>query len=153
MVYVDTDGILHLVNHDAAGPQEKIIQYNTQPLLGQILQLEVFDMDHDGIDDIVLLDHLGSLYIFYGTTSGVFTVQLLEHVYDFVFSSQAQATYFTGAVRYDGPGFVTPDSITQKTNDFETVSKQTQINQSLFTQIQIARATSSAVTAQTSASL
>jgi hypothetical protein len=117
------------------------MQYNTQPVLGQILQLEVFDMDHDGIDDIILLDHLGSLYIFYGSTSGVFTVQLLEHVYDFVFSSQPQTTYFTGAVRYSGPGFVAPDDITKKTKDFETVSKQTQINQSLFTQIKIPRVT------------
>lgn len=33
VVYVDTDGILHLVNHDANGPKEKTIQYNTQPLL------------------------------------------------------------------------------------------------------------------------
>lgn len=141
------------MNHDASGPQEKTIKYNTQPLLGQILQLEVFDMDHDGIDDIVLLDHLGSLYIFYGTSSGVFTVQLLEHVYDFVFSSQPQSTYFTGAVRYDGPGFVTPESITKKTSDFETVSKQTQINQSLFTQVRIARTTTSTTTSQANVSL
>jgi hypothetical protein len=111
IVYVDEDGILHLIAHDESGPEEKILEYNIQPLLGQILQLEVFDMDHDGIDDIILLDHLGSLYIFYGTTSGVFTVQLLEHVYDFVFSAQPQSTYFTGGVRYDGPGFVDPDNI------------------------------------------
>lgn len=29
-------------------------------------------MDHDTIDDIIVMDHLGSLFIFYGHGSGVF---------------------------------------------------------------------------------
>lgn len=29
-------------------------------------------MDHDSIDDIVVMDHLGSLFILYGHDSGIF---------------------------------------------------------------------------------
>ena len=94
IVYVDQEGILHQA-----------------PLLGQIEQLEVFDMDHDGVDDIIVMDHLGSLYIFYGHSSGIFRVQLIENVYDFVLSDEAKSSYFTGAISYNGLGFVDPDNI------------------------------------------
>jgi hypothetical protein len=59
-------------------------------------------MDYDGIDDIIVLDTLGSLFIFYGDNSGIFEVQLIENVYDFIFSDAPQSSYFTGAIRYDG---------------------------------------------------
>ncbi len=59
-------------------------------------------MDHDGIDDIIVLDNLGSLYIFYGQSTGVFRMQLIENVYDFILSDEAKTSYFTGAIRYTG---------------------------------------------------
>ena len=102
IVYVDEEGILHQVVHTAEGPIEKPMQYDNAPLLGQIEHLEVFDMDHDGVDDIIVMDHLGSLYIFYGHSSGVFRVQLIENVYDFVLSDEAKSSYFTGAISYNG---------------------------------------------------
>jgi len=66
-------------------------------------------MDYDGIDDIIVLDHYGSLFIFYGRDTGIFTVQLIEKVYDFVLSNEAKSSYFTGAIRYNGQGFTDPD--------------------------------------------
>lgn len=95
-------------------------------------------MDHDGIDDIIVMDNLGSLYIFYGQKTGIFTVQLIENVYDFVLSDEPKASYFTGAVSYNGLGFVDPDNI-PKASSFELQSKQDQVNQLLFTQIRIAK--------------
>jgi hypothetical protein len=35
-------------------------------LSGAIIQAEVFDMDNDGKDDIITLDDVGEIYIFYG---------------------------------------------------------------------------------------
>jgi hypothetical protein len=35
-------------------------------LHGRVLRSEVFDMDNDGIDDIVTLDDAGEINIFYG---------------------------------------------------------------------------------------
>lgn len=67
------------------------------------MQIEVFDMDHDGLDDIVIMDHLGTLAIFYGNKSGTFVTQVVDHAYDFVFSKDFQSTYFVGGVRYSGP--------------------------------------------------
>ena len=99
-----------------------------------------FDMDHDGIDDIVIMDDVGGLSILYGNQTGIFTVQFLENVYDFALGSHPETGYFTGALRYDGPGFVEPDSL-PKSADLETVSKQDIIRQTLFTQVQIPKAT------------
>lgn len=93
-------------------------------------------MDHDGIDDIVVMDHLGSLFIFYGHNSGIFRVQLLDNVYDFVLSDQAKSSYFTGAIRYNGPGFMDPDTM-PRASTFELRTKQEQANNLLFTQIQM----------------
>lgn len=136
IVYVDSKGILHLVSHDSGGPTEKPLQYDKIPLLWKVDQLEVFDMDHDGLDDIVVMDNLGSLSIFYGHTSGVFRNQLIENVYDFSFSDEAKTSYFTGAIRYSGIGFVDPDRM-EKTDNYEMQSKQDQVNGLLFTQIAI----------------
>lgn len=95
-------------------------------------------MDHDGVDDIIVLDHLGSLYIFYGHSSGIFRVQLIENVYDFILSDTAKTSYFTGAISYNGLGFVDPDAI-KKSSNFELQSKQDQVNSILFTQIRLAK--------------
>lgn len=40
-------------------------------------------MDHDAIDDIIIMDSLGGLYIFYGSKTGIFTVHFIENAYDF----------------------------------------------------------------------
>jgi hypothetical protein len=58
IVYIDEEGIIHLVTHSEEWPTEKPMKYDTTPLLWQIEQLEVFDMDHDGIDDIIIMDNL-----------------------------------------------------------------------------------------------
>lgn len=60
-------------------------------------------MDHDGIDDIIVMDNIGNLFVFYGQKAGVFVVQFIENVYKLVLGSEPKASYFTGAVRYDGP--------------------------------------------------
>lgn len=136
IVYVDSSWILHQVVHDATGPAEKPLQYDKIPLLGKIEQLEVFDMDNDKIDDIIVMDNLGNLSIFYGQSSGVFRNQLIENVYDFSFSDEAKTSYFTGAIRYSGPGFVDPDTMA-KADSYEIQSKQDQANNLLFTQVHI----------------
>lgn len=59
-------------------------------------------------------------------------------MYDFVLSDEAKASYFTGAVSYNGLGFVDPDNI-KKASTFELQSKQDQVNQIIFTQIRIAK--------------
>lgn len=82
------------------------------------------------------MDHLGSLFIFYGHGSGVFRVQLIDNVYDFVLSDKAKASYFTGAIRYNGPGFVDPNTMSVPAN-FELRTQQEQANNLLFTQIQV----------------
>ncbi len=51
-------------------------------------------MDHDGIDDIIVMDSIGSLYIFYGKQNGIFVVQFIENVYDFVLGSNPKTSYF-----------------------------------------------------------
>jgi len=108
----------------------------------------VFDVDHDGIDDIIVMDHIGSLYIFYGQTSGEFVVQLIENVYDFILSDEAKTSYFTGAISYTGLGFTDPDNI-PKAATFELQSKQDQVNQLLFTQIHLAKTTPTTATPET----
>ena len=93
-------------------------------------------MDRDTIDDIILMDHLGSLFVLYGHDSGVFRVQLLDNVYDFVLSDEAKSSYFTGAIRYNGPGFVDPDTMSPAST-FELRTKQEQANSLLFTQVEM----------------
>jgi len=95
-------------------------------------------MDYDGIDDIIVMDNLGSLFIFYGHSSGIFRVQLIDNVYDFVLSDEAKSSYFTGAIRYSGLGYVDTASLPKSAN-FEFQSKRDQVNQALFTQIRIAQ--------------
>ena len=41
-------------------------------------------MDHDAIDDIIVMDTIGNLFVFYGQKSGVFVVQFIENVYKLV---------------------------------------------------------------------
>lgn len=103
-------------------------------------------MDHDNIDDIIVMDNLGSLSIFYGQSSGIFRVQFLENVYDFVLSDQAKASYFTGAIRYSGPGFVDPINM-GKAATYELQSKQDQVNSLIFTQIEVPSSTQPATLA------
>lgn len=133
IVYVDSEWVLHLVTHDAWGPEEKPMKYNENPILWGIEQIEVFDMDHDGIDDIIVLDHLGSLFIFYGQKSGIFVVQLIENVYDFVFSDTAKSAYFTGAIAYRWPWYVDPDTLPE-ISTLEGKTRQQQIRATLYTQ-------------------
>ncbi len=102
-------------------------------------------MDYDSIDDIIVMDHLGSLFIFYGHSSGIFRVQLIDNVYDFVLSDEAKASYFTGAIRYNGPGFVDPNSM-PKPASFELRTRQEQANNLIFTQIQVPLTQSTTIT-------
>lgn len=105
-----------------------------RPNLGTIEQLEVFDMDNDAIDDVIVLDSIGNLYIFYGTKKGIFTAQFIENAYDFSLGKEPKASYFTGAIRYDGPGYQDPARM-RKSSDVLIQSKQDLIDQSLFTTI------------------
>lgn len=66
----------------------------------------------------------------------------MDNVYDFVLSDEAKSSYFTGAVRYSGLGFVDPSALPKATS-FELQSKQDQVNQTLFTQIRLARSVTS----------
>lgn len=59
----------------------------------------------------------------------------MDNVYDFVLSDKAKASYFTGAIRYNGPGFVDPDTMSVPVN-FELRAQQEQANNLLFTQIE-----------------
>jgi len=68
------------------------------------MHLEVFDMDADGLDDIVVVDRFGTLYIFYGDSSGVFEVQFIENAFSITIDDLQSSQYFTGSVRYDGAG-------------------------------------------------
>lgn len=102
-------------------------------------------MDHDRIDDIIVMDHLGSLFVFYGHGSGIFRTQLIDNVYDFVLSDKAKASYFTGAIRYNGPGFVDPNTMSVPAN-FELRTQQEQANNLLFTQIQVPSSQPAAIT-------
>lgn len=145
IIYIDTSGELYQIVHDENGPIEKPMQYDTTPIVWKIEQLEVFDMDYDSIDDIIVMDHLGSLFIFYGHSSGIFRVQLIDNVYDFVLSDEAKASYFTGAIRYNGPGFVDPNSM-PKPASFELRTRQEQANNLIFTQIQVPLTQSTTIT-------
>lgn len=76
-------------------------QFDIDIDLGPIMHLAVFDMDADGLDDIVVVDRLGSLYIFYGDSSGIFTVQFIENAFALQIDDAQSSQYFTGSVRYE----------------------------------------------------
>lgn len=57
-------------------------------------------------------------------------------MYDFVLSDQAKSSYFTGAIRYNGPGFVDPETM-PRASTFELRTKQEQANSLIFTQIEM----------------
>lgn len=102
-------------------------------------------MDHDAIDDIIVMDSIGSLYIFYGKQNGVFVVQFVENVYDFVLGSNPKTSYFVGAVRYDGAGYKDPRNI-KKSTDPALLSKQSIIEQTLFTDVKLPKTTTTTPT-------
>jgi len=54
--------------------------------------MEVFDMDHDGRDDIITMDILGQLSIFYGVPDRRFLYQFVDHVFDFAFADTSLFT-------------------------------------------------------------
>ncbi len=92
--------------------------------------MEVFDMDHDGRDDIIVMDALGQLSIFYGAPNQRFTYQFVDHVFDFSF---ADTSLFSGSVYYAYPGFSFPDST--KTQEPIFKSQQEQLQSLLFTSV------------------
>lgn len=100
--------------------------------MGQVTQAEVFDMDHDGYDDIVTLDTLGQLSIYYGRASKSFIYQFVDHVFDFAF---AEKSLFSGSVYYEYPGFTFPDYT--KTQDPLLRSQQEQLQSVLFSSVSI----------------
>ncbi len=87
-------------------------------------------MDHDSHDDIIILDSLGQLSIFYGGSNKKFTYQFVDHVFDFNF---AEKSLFSGAIHYTYPGFTFPD-FTQ-TNDPILRLQQEQVQSVLFTSL------------------
>jgi hypothetical protein len=149
IIFVDTEWILHLIDHTTKGPVEKTIQYDVPPVLGDIVQLEVFDMDHDTLDDVVLMDGIGSLYILYWSHAGIFTVQFIENVYDYTLWSEPKASFFTGAIRYDGPGYRDPETL-PRGNSIEMQSKQDLIRQTLFTPLSLPKTSTSDSVPETS---
>lgn len=72
-------------------------------LKGAIMQLETFDMDQDGHDDIVISDDSGELSILYGsldTTGPKFTKKVLAT--DLGLKLTSESTVEGGALRWDG---------------------------------------------------
>lgn len=51
-------------------------------------------------------------------------------------SDKAKSSYFTGAIRYDGPGFVDPNVMPQS-SEFDLRTKQEQVNNLIFTTVRI----------------
>lgn len=58
VAYIDSIGVLRVVSHTAALSEEIEIISDKNRTLGTIAQMEVFDMDHDGKDDIIVMDNL-----------------------------------------------------------------------------------------------
>lgn len=100
--------------------------------MGQVSQAEVFDMDHDGYDDIITLDTLGQLSIYYGRANKSFIYQFVDHVFDFAF---AEKSLFSGSVYYEYPGFRFPDYTS--TQDPFLRSQQEQLQSVLFSSVSI----------------
>lgn len=85
IVLVDQKGKLVLLdNEDGKFSRKDPILYDqlgkTTALSGRIQQLEVFDMDHDGYDDIVTVDDSGELNILYGGTKRI-NDQRTDHIF------------------------------------------------------------------------
>lgn len=132
VVYVDNGGALRLVSHDAKDSHEIDLVSDRARDIGTINQIEVFDMDHDNYDDIIVSDSLGQLSIFYGTSRKVFAYQFVDHIFDFAF---AEKSLFSGSVYYEYPGFTFPDAT--KTQAAVLRSQQEQLNSLLFTSINV----------------
>lgn len=96
--------------------------------------MDVFDMDHDGLDDIIVMDALGQLSIFYGAQNQRFTYQFVDHVFDFAF---ADRSLFSGSVYYAYPGFSFPDFTKTREPIFQ--SQQAQLHSLLFTSVTFSR--------------
>jgi hypothetical protein len=120
------------VSHDAESSQEIDIVSDRKRDIGQVTQVDVFDMDNDGYDDIIILDTLGQLSIFYGAAGKKFTYQFVDHVFDFAF---AEKSIFSGAVSYQYPGFTFPDYT--KTQNPLLRSQQEQLQSVLFASVTI----------------
>ncbi len=129
---MDTGGALHLVSHDSTGSRETDVVSDKNRDIGQITQIEVFDMDRDGYDDIVILDILGQLSVFYGSSNQEFFYQFIDHVFDFSF---AEKSLFSGAAYYQYPGFNFPDFT--RTQDPLLKSQQEQLQSVLFSSVTI----------------
>jgi hypothetical protein len=130
VVYIDNGGILHIVSHDGKSSQEIDLISDRNRDIGQFTQVETFDMDRDGFDDIITLDTLWQLSIFYGTSGEKFVYQFVDHVFDFAF---AEKSLFSWAVYYEYPGFTFPDF--SRTQDPLVRSQQEQITSVLFTPV------------------
>lgn len=125
--YIDNQGILRLVSQEINGFSDEEIISDRRQDLGQITQMEVFDMDRDKRDDIVVMDNLGQLSVFYWTSEKKFIYHFVDNAYDFDFAKQS---LFTGAIHYKYLGFSFPDF--SKTQDPILRSQQEQLQSVLF---------------------
>lgn len=101
VAFVTDDGLLQILDHDAGIFRREDPVFDVLVDLGPVMHMKVFDMDDDGLDDIVVLDRLGSLYIFYGDPSKTFRVQFLENAFNLKLDDLLSSEYFTGSVRYE----------------------------------------------------
>ncbi len=80
---------------------------------GAIMQLEIFDMDHDGKMDLVMTDDSGELNILYGNSDAngiIFTKKVLDS--NIGLKLQGGSLTTGGAVRWDGITEITPTTQT-----------------------------------------
>lgn len=129
-VYVDDNGILRLISHDWITSQEIQLDSDRNRDIWQVTQMEVFDMDHDKHDDIVILDTIWQLSIFYGSAQQKFRYQFVDHVFDFAFTEKS---LFSGAISYEYPGFSFSD--TTQSKDLILQLQREQLQSILFTSI------------------
>lgn len=87
-------------------------------------------MDYDDLDDIVVLDSLGQLSIFYGKKTHEFTYQFIDHVFDFAFKDDS---LFAGAVGFHSSVLPFPDL--SKITNYVEKSEHEQIQSMLFTPV------------------
>ena len=71
-------------------------------LRGAITQLAVFDMDQDGIDDVVVLDDSGDLSILYGSIGRINEVSTNEVIFQRKIVDQGLGVALSSAPRTDG---------------------------------------------------
>ncbi|MCH8518895.1 VCBS repeat-containing protein, partial [Candidatus Gracilibacteria bacterium] len=71
---------------------------------GSIVQVEVFDMDSDGVDDLITLDSAGEIHIWYGNGGDASTPQFTKKFVGDGYSIKLSDTPIShgGAVYYDG---------------------------------------------------